>query len=672
MEIYNPTGEAKSLDLYQYVACANGCSAAGVFDFTLNFPSGKILYPYSSYVLCHSQASAAIKGLCDEEYDYIIGSGDDVFALLKHISGGSEIIDMVGLTTAKDGDSADKGPWSVCGVSGATKDQTLRRSADVCHGNWGDWAVDSTAITCTWDVFSKDAILTLGEFCDTTGYEDTGGSCPARTHMPTSTPTPEPSAPTLAPIPTPPSGLPGDGSCATAPTDPEDRRQFKGRLRVAEFNVAWLFLEGGKAHGSSVQCPCVEAGSSNCCDWDLVTAEVHLRYIALEIMRIDADIVNFAEVQDCIVLQRLLDLLPPEHGYKPYLVLGDDHALGQNVGIITRVDPVMDLVHSQGRAPYPVSGTTCPSSKIGEKGCSKHYLTRFHITGLERPLTLVGAHLLSNPSDASRCLQREAQAQVLRELIDEYHEPGDNLIILGDMNDFDAAAPDVGGQMPISQVLQMLKLASGDEAPLINAAELIPSSHRFSEWWDRDDNCEPGPNEFSLLDHLLFNIDIGLRVNATIHNQDWYPQCAEAGGYNSDHWPFSITVTLFDDDDGWNGQHAAGDDACSEMMHAATFDIVAVAFFTTFTCALLIACYRNKFCRRCLHCCSGRVARAASFSGDQSEAAKLPESYELVQHGASTDNPLQDMAGPEFDVDLQAVADEIDSQLGPRYPAVDL
>ena len=39
------------------------------------------------------------------------------------------------------------------------------------------------------------------------------------------------------------------------------------------------------------------------------------------------------------MLRKLLAPLPEGHGYVPYLAFGADTYLGQNVGLLTRVDP---------------------------------------------------------------------------------------------------------------------------------------------------------------------------------------------------------------------------------------------------------------------------------------------------------------------------------------------
>jgi hypothetical protein len=59
-------------------------------------------------------------------------------------------------------------------------------------------------------------------------------------------------------------------------------------------------------------------------------------------------------------------------GYKSYLRKGTDTYTGQNVGLLTRVDPVEDLWRSSNTAPYPISGSQCGySGSAGTYGCSK-------------------------------------------------------------------------------------------------------------------------------------------------------------------------------------------------------------------------------------------------------------------------------------------------------------
>lgn len=137
----------------------------------------------------------------------------------------------------------------------------------------------------------------------------------------------------------------------------------------------------------------------------------------------------------------LMEHLPSNHGYKPYLLKGDDRATGQNMGLLTRVDPVIDLQRSKVKLGFPVKESRCKNqSNIGKSGLGKHYLTKFSIDngrGSNVDIVMVGVHLLARPSDSRRCTRREAQALVLDEYIKKMSNDNNEIIIAGDFNDFD-------------------------------------------------------------------------------------------------------------------------------------------------------------------------------------------------------------------------------------------
>jgi hypothetical protein len=198
------------------------------------------------------------------------------------------------------------------------------------------------------------------------------------------------------------------------------------------------------------------------CDWKTVDiAYQHLGKVADEIRLLDADIVSLEEVRDCAVLRELIKLLP-NSGYMPYMVLGTDTYTGQNVGLLTRVDPVEGLTRSESLVSYPVKDSTCntkatpiPSAPLaGSYGCSKHYTARFKIAGFSKPISLFGVHLLAIPDDTTRCVQREAQATVIAQLIQKAVSAGDEIIALGDFNDYDRDVAQASGDQPISSVLK--------------------------------------------------------------------------------------------------------------------------------------------------------------------------------------------------------------------------
>ena len=122
------------------------------------------------------------------------------------------------------------------------------------------------------------------------------------------------------------------------------------------YNAEWLFLFGGNG---SLQCPGLG------CPWKSITkVRDHFRQNINLLVKIDADIIHFNEVEDCRVLRVLMDLLPSGHGYRAYLVPGTDHMTGQNVGILSRIDPSRDLRRIESRKLYPVPGSTCGASSV--------------------------------------------------------------------------------------------------------------------------------------------------------------------------------------------------------------------------------------------------------------------------------------------------------------------
>jgi len=318
--------------------------------------------------------------------------------------------------------------------------------------------------------------------------------------------------------------------CPNAPAHPEDRRTDKSTLTIAAYNVEWLFLNRSNCPGTG-------------CTWKTVAeAEAHMQQVATVIIHLNADIISFEEVQDCYVLTKLNSLLPTMD-YLPYLVRGTDTSTGQNVGILTRIDPSVSLQRTALRVNYPIPGSQCGYKGSGDSAVSKHYYTTFNISGLSTPLTLLGMHFLAYPDDVSRCAQREAQVSVIRSLVATALNQGHSVIAMGDLNDFDGLVLDQANSQPISQVLNLLRdplpSVAGDE--LINAAQLVQQSQRYTIWWDSNDDCTVTPNELTSLDHLLFSADLLPHVDKVTFDHSYLPTC---NTFQSDHWPVLLHMKI--------------------------------------------------------------------------------------------------------------------------------
>ena len=96
-------------------------------------------------------------------------------------------------------------------------------------------------------------------------------------------------------------------------------------------------------------------------------------------------------------------------------ITGLDTATGQNVAMMTKIDPLDALYRSDERVSYPIPGSSCPSSSAtGTQGVSKHFRSRFRIDGLSQDLSIFNLHFLAFPDDTIRCRRREGQREAER------------------------------------------------------------------------------------------------------------------------------------------------------------------------------------------------------------------------------------------------------------------
>ena len=313
-----------------------------------------------------------------------------------------------------------------------------------------------------------------------------------------------------------------------------DRRLDKSKLRLIQYNVEWLFID----YYSPMNCP----GSG--CTWvNQTEAETHMKYVAKIVSELNPDIINFCEIEGCDELNILKDILD-DSSYIPYLKKGTDTSTGQNVGMLTRVDPQVNLYRTELKYNYPILGSKCGySGSQGSSGVSKHYITEFKLNGYD--VAFIAAHLLAIPTDPGRCAQREAQASVLQNIIYSYINKGYEVIMLGDFNDYDGEVLDINNNKPISRVLDILKGNEGDLAghyALRSVAEEIQQKDRFSDWWDSDHNCNTASqSDYSMIDHVLVTDAIRHNILDAFIYHGYSEYC---GKYNSDHYPVVIDFML--------------------------------------------------------------------------------------------------------------------------------
>ena len=143
-EVYNASTDTVDLSDYEFVTCSNACDN-DTYEYNTSFSanvdgSSTLLAAGDVYVVCHGSASDGITAECDQTNNYV-SNGDDALGLWH--TAGNQLLDVVGLTV-----NYSNSGWTVAGVSGATKDDTIVRKASVTQGNT-DWA--SSAGTDTAD-----------------------------------------------------------------------------------------------------------------------------------------------------------------------------------------------------------------------------------------------------------------------------------------------------------------------------------------------------------------------------------------------------------------------------------------------------------------------------------------------------------------------------------------
>jgi exonuclease III len=261
-------------------------------------------------------------------------------------------------------------------------------------------------------------------------------------------------------------------------------------------------------------------------------AEDHMREVADIIIRGNPDIVNLVEVENLDALKTFNDKFLAGRGYRPYLVKGKDTFTGQDVALLTRIDPEDDLIERDDRRGQSGSVT---------KSVSKNFFAKIQVN--DAKIVLIGLHFLAQPLRDDRRLPRQAQADAIRALAVEKRNEGFSPIVLGDFNDFDGEemSRDHVDSLPVTGVLSMVKgMDPADPSDdLVNAASFLPKMARFTAFHDANDNgnVDP-PQEFTSIDHILLSPDLTARVDLVEILHDHDPR------HVTDHFPVVVQLRL--------------------------------------------------------------------------------------------------------------------------------
>ena len=287
-------------------------------------------------------------------------------------------------------------------------------------------------------------------------------------------------------------------------------------IRIATFNGEFLF--DGEGNEGQATFP-----------WkgDPDAARAHRAAVGAVIRQLDSDLVLVTEAENLGVLQMMADEVLGDLGYTPVLVDGRDTFTGQDVGLLTRL-PVEAAGRTDDRVPVGVSDQLY--------GVSKNLWVRTALPD-GTPVTVIGVHFLARPDAVDRRDRRQAQAEVIRRLVEAEGAAGRELIVLGDFNDFDDAVPDRRSSRPITDVMATVKRAGpGDADDLVNVLGDVDQAQRFTSFYDRDGDDQFDAGEFSAIDHVLLSPALYRRVVDVRYVHSFDPREV------SDHFPIVVTL----------------------------------------------------------------------------------------------------------------------------------
>lgn len=158
----------------------------------------------------------------------------------------------------------------------------------------------------------------------------------------------------------------------------EDRRTDKSHLVIMAFNAEFLWDGVAPEEGeSSVTFPWKGSQSE---------AEDHMATVADIIKGSNPDIISLEEVENLTALTTFNNKFLSGRAYRPYLINGKDTHTGQDVALLTRIDPENGVIERDDRE---------GESGHVSKGVSKNYFAKLNLDG--RKIALVGLHLLRGP-----------------------------------------------------------------------------------------------------------------------------------------------------------------------------------------------------------------------------------------------------------------------------------
>lgn len=296
------------------------------------------------------------------------------------------------------------------------------------------------------------------------------------------------------------------------------------KLRLMQYNVEWLFLDYYKP----ADCP------GNGCTWKNYTMSLeHTQHLATVIKKYSPDIINLCEVEGCDEINTLIQLVDPT--YTAYLIQGTDTSTGQNVGMMTKITPTSDLIRTDMTFDYPITGSNCGYDETGSTHVSKHFITTFLWNNIK--VAYFSLHLIAYPTQPDRCAKREAQAKIIETEIINYVKQGYEIVVIGDFNDYDESIPDLNNSTPTSQALDIIRGKHTNEYTLENVESRIVKNERFTNWWDKNQDCIASKDELIMIDFILLTKKL---VDFVTGVEVYHGYIETCNSLDSDHYPVIV------------------------------------------------------------------------------------------------------------------------------------
>lgn len=274
----------------------------------------------------------------------------------------------------------------------------------------------------------------------------------------------------------------------------EDRRTDPSSLTIMTYNTYFMW-DGDLPEDCQSRDPIKRLPWFN----DPGKALEHMADIAAVIKNNDPDMVNLVELESLAALEKLNNTFLKDSGYKAYMIGNNRNGVCQDVGLLTRIDPLEALARDKSRI---------DNSEGKSKGVRKNYYAKFEINS--HKIALIGGHFKAIPDDKSSKEYREIQATILSDRADTLRSEGFLPIILGDFNDFDSHTLDRNRNRSITRTLKILRGGNTKtrQDDLLNVMQLISQPDRYTAVYDhdRDGLLESyDPDELSAIDHLLID-----------------------------------------------------------------------------------------------------------------------------------------------------------------------